>query len=76
MSRVVGYRVRSSGVGHLQLGVPEGLHHLVGGEGAGAVPVAAGDLVLGGKAEGGSKVVFGPGAGDIDGLLVLDVTAK
>ena len=60
----------------LDVGGPESLLHLVGGEGAGGVAPPADDLALGGQAELSGEVVLGLGGVDIDVLQLLAVTAK
>ena len=60
----------------LDVGGPEGLEHLVGGEGAGGVAPPADDLALGGQAKLSSHVVFSLGRVDIDLLQSLAVTAN
>ena len=49
------------GEGALHLRAPEDVHHLLGGVGAGGVPLPAHDLALGGEAELGGQVVLGLG---------------
>ena len=58
----------------LDVGGPESLHHLVGGEGAGGVALPADNLALGGEAELSGEVVFGLGRADVDVLEVLAVS--
>ena len=60
----------------LDVGGPESLHHLVGGEGAGGVALPADDLALGGQAELGGEVVLGLGGSDVHVLQLLAVTGK
>ena len=49
------------GRGALHLRAPEDVHHLLGGVGAGGVPLPAEDLALGGEAQLGGQVVLGLG---------------
>ncbi len=63
-------------LGNLQLGGPEGLHHLVGGVRAAGVPLAADDLALGGEAELSGEVVLGLGAAGVHVLVGLAATAN
>jgi len=55
---------------------PEGLHHLVGGEGAGGVTLPAHDLAPGGEAELGGEVVLGLGRSDVDVLEFVAVARR
>ncbi len=57
----------------LQLGGPEGLHHLLGGVGAAGITLTADDLALGGETELSSEVVFGLGAAGVHVLVGLAV---
>ena len=58
------------------LRAPEDVHHLLGGVGAGGVPLPAHDLALGGEAELGGEVVLGLGGGRVHLVLLgLAVTA-
>ena len=62
----------------LHLRAPEDVHHLLGGVGAGGVPLPAHDLALGGKAELGGQVVLGLGRRGVHlvllGLAVAEKT--
>jgi len=66
----------SLGRKNLDVGGPEGLHHLVGGEGAGGVALPADDLAPGGETELSSKVVLSLSRSDIDVLEFVAVTAN
>merc|ERR1719232_1968910 len=63
-------------VGSLQVGAPEGVHHLLSGVGAASVPLAADDLVLRGQTKLGGEVVFGLGAAGVNLLLGLAVAEE
>ena len=58
----------------LDVGGPESLHHLVGGEGAGGVALPADDLAPGGEAELGGEVVLSLGRSAVDVLEFVAVT--
>ncbi len=55
----------------LELGVPEGGHHLGRGVGAVGEPLPADDLALGGHAQLGGQLELGLGGGGVQALLVL-----
>ena len=55
---------------YLEVGVPEGLHHLLGGVGAAGITLTADNLVLGGQAELSGEVVFGLSAAGVDRLVL------
>ena len=58
------------GLGNLKVGVPEGLHHLLGGVGARSITLTADNLVLGGQAQFSGQVVFGLSAAGVDRLVL------
>ena len=58
------------------MGRPEGLHHFLGGVGAGSITLSAHNLALGGKAELSSEVVLSLGGAGVHVLLALAVTVR
>ena len=54
----------------LHVRAPEDVHHLLGGVGAGGVPLPAHDLALGGEAQLGGEVVLGLGGRGVHLVLL------
>ena len=70
MNDLVSLRQSTARGRSLHLRAPEDVHHLLGGVGAGGVPLPAQDLALGGEAELGGEVVLGLGGGGVHLVLL------
>ena len=70
MNDLVSLRQSAARGRSLHLRAPEDVHHLLGGVGAGGVPLPAQDLALGGEAELGGEVVLGLGGGGVHLVLL------